>query len=308
MAYSQLCEDISDAVYANGNNEITGGGLEQVLIEMVDQLGAGAQYMGEATPSTSTAGLGDKCAFWIAKTQGTYTNMGGVTLDSGFGFIFYNGSQWSILQVPQVPAAGSITATELADGAVTTPKIAENAVTSAKILNGAVTTNKIASEAVTGNEIAEGAVDTYQLAEGAVTEDELGDSAVATAKIQDGAITAAKISPDVPLGSKMAIVTLASGTTSIIAQTDKYYVVVGTTNTLTITLPSMVGADEVKGCVVYLKTGTLAEGSGITITTANPNESVVYYDGFEWADTTTYELNCVWNGAAWVIAYGIVVA
>ena len=319
MAYTTLVNDIQSAVYTNGNNEITGAALQAALLEMVGDLGAGAQYMGEATPSTSTAGLGDKRAFWIAKTAGTYTNMGGVVLTSGFGFILYNGSTWSIIAVPQTPAAGSIGTTELADGSVTTAKLANGAVTNSKLAGNSVGTANLQDEAVTDINIAANAVGTTNIKDNAVTNDKIAagavdassiaslsvgaghiiTGAVTTPKIADGAVTTAKLAAD---AGNMSI-TAASGTT-LTAAVGNYYRYASSVTSLTITLPTITSATAVTGFVVSLTTG----GSIDFHLTPAGGETIKMYNGLSIVANKSYELNFLWNGSEWIVAFGEVVA
>ena len=55
--YELLKAAINDIIKANGRQEITGEVLNQVLLSMVNSLGAGYQCMGVATPSTNPGTL-----------------------------------------------------------------------------------------------------------------------------------------------------------------------------------------------------------------------------------------------------------
>lgn len=73
MEYNVLKQSIAAVVKANGNEEITGDLLQQVLIAMVDVLGAGYQFAGLAVPTTNP-GTPDAKMFYIATQAGTYSN------------------------------------------------------------------------------------------------------------------------------------------------------------------------------------------------------------------------------------------
>lgn len=75
MEYNVLKQSIAAVVKANGNEEITGDLLQQVLIAMVDVLGAGYQFAGLAVPTTNP-GTPDAKMFYIATQAGTYSNFG----------------------------------------------------------------------------------------------------------------------------------------------------------------------------------------------------------------------------------------
>ncbi len=70
-------------------------------------------------------------------------------------------------------AAGTITATEIADNAISTPKLAAGAVTAAKITAGTITGNEIAATTITGGKIAAGTISATNIAAGTITAVEL---------------------------------------------------------------------------------------------------------------------------------------
>lgn len=95
MAYDTLKAAIEQSIKPNGNQAITGQVLQNILLEMVNMLGSGAVYGGEIGPAG--AGLeSDTAQAYIAKTQGTYTNYGGLTLAEGEVAIISNVTgKWS---------------------------------------------------------------------------------------------------------------------------------------------------------------------------------------------------------------------
>ena len=93
--YSQLNNSIRTAIKTNGNNEITGQLLQQVLLSMVSNLGAQFQFAGVLTPSTPSMTPPDYNVAYLAG-PGTYANFGGIVIPDGrIGVIMYNGS-WSV--------------------------------------------------------------------------------------------------------------------------------------------------------------------------------------------------------------------
>lgn len=89
--YAVLKAAIEDVIKANGNNEITGQSLQDVLIAMTNALGADYQFAGVATPAT-TPGTPDNNVVYIAGA-GTYPNFGGTIIKAGsIGVFSYNGS------------------------------------------------------------------------------------------------------------------------------------------------------------------------------------------------------------------------
>ena len=94
-----LKETIRTAIKENGNNEITGTLLQQVLLSMVNSLGVGYVYMGMATPSTNP-GTPDQNVFYFAIEAGTYSNFGGIVLSGQeFATLYWDG-EWHLSIVP----------------------------------------------------------------------------------------------------------------------------------------------------------------------------------------------------------------
>lgn len=104
--YSTLKAAIQSAVYTNNNNEITGAGLQAVLLQIVNTVGDGYVFKGVATAGT-TPGTPDANVYYIAPA-GTYTNFGSsYTVPVGsIGIFSYNGS-WNKSAVQVVNPAES---------------------------------------------------------------------------------------------------------------------------------------------------------------------------------------------------------
>ena len=88
--YELLKAAINEVIKANGRQEITGVVLNQVLLSMVNSLGAGYQCMGVATPSTNP-GTPDQNVFYFATQAGTYTNFGAIVLQAGISVLIWDG-------------------------------------------------------------------------------------------------------------------------------------------------------------------------------------------------------------------------
>ena len=103
MNYNVLKDSIAAVIKANGNEEITGDLLQQVLLSMVNILGSGYQFMGAAVPTTNP-GTPDARVFYIATQAGTYTNFGSpaIVLDGTQIAVLLFASSWTsvVLSVP----------------------------------------------------------------------------------------------------------------------------------------------------------------------------------------------------------------
>lgn len=73
---------VSDYVKNNSQEEITGDGLQAVLHDMVDELGEFGTFKDVAVPAT-VPGTINKPVFFLAGTEGTYTNFNNASLASG---------------------------------------------------------------------------------------------------------------------------------------------------------------------------------------------------------------------------------
>ena len=89
---------------------------------------------------------------------------------------------------------------------------------------------------------------------------------------------------------------VASGTTAITAQVNKYYEVAGEVGTLAITLPTPTDLTKVSMVVVHLTAGTTPNvviGSEATID---------YSAAYDISANKEYEINCLFNGDKWIVA------
>lgn len=85
---------IAGVIKTNGNQEITGQVLQNVLNNMISNLGANATFANIATPSTNP-GTPDGPVFYLATQSGTYSNFGGIVVENEAAILLYNGSTWA---------------------------------------------------------------------------------------------------------------------------------------------------------------------------------------------------------------------
>lgn len=109
--FSTLKSLIISNVYLNGNNEITGQKLQDVLISMVDTIGEGYAFMGVANGGTSPV-EGD-ANVWYIGAEGTYNNFGTefVVPSGSFGIFTYDGS-WTRTLIKAVDIIDSLVSDE----------------------------------------------------------------------------------------------------------------------------------------------------------------------------------------------------
>lgn len=96
--WTTLKAAVAKVIKTNGNQEITGQVLQNVLNNIISNLGANATFAGIATPATNP-GVPDGNVFYLAAEAGIYVNFGGAELEAGLNILLWNGSSWSVTKV-----------------------------------------------------------------------------------------------------------------------------------------------------------------------------------------------------------------
>lgn len=91
--WTTLKAAIANVIKTNGNQEITGQVLQNVLNSIVNAIGENATFANIATPSTNP-GTPDGPVFYLATQSGTYSNFGGIVVEDEAAILLYNGSTW----------------------------------------------------------------------------------------------------------------------------------------------------------------------------------------------------------------------
>lgn len=100
MANNELLKAlIRSAIKANGNEEITGDILQQTLLAIVDALGKGYQFMGEATPTIDPGTPDGQVCYW-AMQKGIYPNFNNLAVGEHQISIFLYDGSWSGIVIP----------------------------------------------------------------------------------------------------------------------------------------------------------------------------------------------------------------
>ena len=90
--------------------------------------------------------------------------------------------------------------------------------------------------------------------------------------------------------------------TTLSCDAGRYYRIDVPVETLAVTLPVMTDATTVKTVVLFLTGGTTPN---VTISSTAPSggtaPAVHFSDGFAIESGNTYEVNCAWNGLAWIV-------
>ena len=91
--WSDLKASVAEVIKTNGNQEITGAVLQNVLNNIISNVGENASFVGVATPSTNP-GTPDGNVFYIASESGTYSNFGGIVNNGKCLILKKNEDSW----------------------------------------------------------------------------------------------------------------------------------------------------------------------------------------------------------------------
>lgn len=91
--WSDLKAAVASIVKTNGNKEITGQLLQNVLNNIISNVGLNSTFAGIATPETNP-GTPDGNVFYLATTAGTYSNFNGIVINSGEAVILEWKGSW----------------------------------------------------------------------------------------------------------------------------------------------------------------------------------------------------------------------
>lgn len=124
--YEELKSIIANAIKANGNREITGDILQNILLSIVSSIGAYATFAGIATPSTDPD-LIDQNVFYIALESGDYPAF---SLYITSPAIFFNNNKiWEKIDLP-IATSSSV------DDIYTSINVTDNIVLNQTIIDG----------------------------------------------------------------------------------------------------------------------------------------------------------------------------
>ena len=96
---------VDDNINTNGIQAITGAIHNDVMNELIDAVGAAQVYVNPAT--TDNPGTPANNRAYIA-LPGTYTNFGGLTVTAPLGVLSWDGTSWTVTQLP-IPSPYGLT-------------------------------------------------------------------------------------------------------------------------------------------------------------------------------------------------------
>lgn len=130
MNYANLIQNITENIKTNGRQAITAQVLQDVLVDMVGELGqSGALFGGVIDTSFVPALTNDAQVVYVAESPGTYTNFNGLVVGAGeVAFFYFDGNAWAKSSVDVLAVVNNLnsTATDKALSAAMGKQIGDN--------------------------------------------------------------------------------------------------------------------------------------------------------------------------------------
>lgn len=95
--YEQLKQAVSDVIKTNGNQEITGAIMKNTLLTIISTVGYNSTFAGIAKPTTNP-GTPDQKVFYIAGTNGVYSNFNAIELNNEIAILTNKDGKWVKLE------------------------------------------------------------------------------------------------------------------------------------------------------------------------------------------------------------------
>ena len=130
MNYANLIQNITENIKTNGSQAITAQVLQDVLVDMVGELGQSGALLGGVIDTSFVPDLtNDAQVVYIAESPGTYTNFNGLVVGAGeVAFFYFDGNAWAKSSVDVLAVVNNLnsTATDKALSAAMGKQIGDN--------------------------------------------------------------------------------------------------------------------------------------------------------------------------------------
>lgn len=140
MNYANLIQNITENIKTNGSQAITAQVLQDVLVDMVGELGQSGALLGGVIDTSFVPALtNDAQVVYIAKSPGTYTNFNGLVVGAGeVAFFYFDGNAWAKSSVDVLAVVNNLnsTATDKALSAAMGKQIGDNISQLSQEVNG----------------------------------------------------------------------------------------------------------------------------------------------------------------------------
>lgn len=311
MNYNGLISYVEHNIKANDNREITGNIMQQVLKAVINELGAGYQFAGIADEETEPPTTDAKIFFVCG--AGIYTNFSqGLEVPKGsIGILKYD-SVWSLGTISiefdtDSIADGAITEDKIGDGAVSEDKLSQdlqsilsNLQTEGYKFKGVATLNETPATPNVSVFVIASQVGTYSGYNLSVAQSDGVCAFLYNVNAQNPAWS--KLPLGIAFPPEVELVVESFSGAQLTAFAGHYYRKAEAAENLNIILPAVSDNTRTKSIMVHLVGGTTPN---VQFSSAD-SKSIAYYDGFAIESGVEYELNIMFNGSKWIVAYGII--
>ena len=301
MNYNGLISYVEHNIKANDNREITGNIMQQVLKSVINELGAGYQFAGIADETTEPPTTDAKIFFVCG--AGTYTNFGeGFEVPKGsIGILKYD-SEWSLGAISIEFDTDSIE-----DGAITEDKLSQdlqsilsNLQTEGYKFGGVASLNETPATPNVSIFVIASQVGTYSGYNLSVAQSDGVCAFLYNVNAQNPAWS--KLPLGIAFPPEVELIVESFSGAQLTAFVGHYYRKSEAAENLNIILPAVSDNTRTKSIMVNLIGGT---NPNVQFSSAD-SKAIAYYDGFSIESGVEYELNIMFNGNKWIVAYGII--
>lgn len=301
MNYNGLISYVEHNIKANDNKEITGNIMQQVLKAVINELGAGYQFAGIADEETEPPTTDAKIFFVCG--AGTYTNFGqGFEVPKGsIGILKYD-SEWSLGAISIEFDTDSIE-----DGAITEDKLSQdlqsilsNLQTEGYKFGGVASLNETPATPNVSIFVIASQVGTYSGYNLSVAQSDGVCAFLYNVNAQNPAWS--KLPLGIAFPPEVELIVESFSGAQLTAFVGHYYIKSEAAENLNIILPAVSDNTRTKSIMVHLVGGT---NPNVQFSSAD-SKAIAYYDGFSIESGVEYELNIMFNGNKWIVAYGII--
>ena len=301
MNYNGLISYVEHNIKANDNREITGNIMQQVLETVINELGAGYQFAGIADETTEPPTTDAKIFFVCG--AGTYTNFGeGFEVPKGsIGILKYD-SEWSLSAISIEFDTDSIE-----DGAITEDKLSQdlqsilsNLQTEGYKFGGVASLNETPAIPNVSIFVIASQVGTYSGYNLSVAQSDGVCAFLYNVNAQNPAWS--KLPLGIAFPPEVELIVESFSGAQLTAFVGHYYRKSEAAENLNIILPAVSDNTRTKSIMVNLIGGT---NPNVQFSSAD-SKAIAYYDGFSIESGVEYELNIMFNGNKWIVAYGII--
>lgn len=301
MNYNGLISYVEHNIKANDNREITGNIMQQVLKTVINELGAGYQFAGIADETTEPPTTDAKIFFVCG--AGTYTNFGeGFEVPKGsIGILKYD-SEWSLSAISIEFDTDSIE-----DGAITEDKLSQdlqsilsNLQTEGYKFGGVASLNETPATPNVSIFVIASQVGTYTGYNLSVAQSDGVCAFLYNVNAQNPAWS--KLPLGIAFPPEVELIVESFSGAQLTAFVGHYYRKSEAAENLNIILPAVSDNTRTKSIMVNLVGGT---NPNVQFSSAD-SKAIAYYDGFSIESGVEYELNIMFNGNKWIVAYGII--